>query len=292
MRNNKYSSDYKLYSQRLNQSVFENNQNLVEIEQINSISLDIWDKKYRVTTNKLNDLVTDRRDKKAKPQSLSEFAVSLNLPIELLIEQFKSAGVSNLNSDTLITERHKTALLEYLRAEHGVFNKDKILLTRKRVVLYEDEKPPSKTVILLEDVNDELLFYLAKNPELIYKLESRKFEELIAKLFADKGHEVSLTKSTRDGGYDIFARVKDAFSEFIVLAECKRYSPENKVGVEVVRGLYGVVDINKANQGLIITSSFFTKDAQQEQLRIGNRIGLKDYNNLIEWLKPYSEKNK
>ena len=271
--------------------MFENNQNLVEIKKINSISLNIWDKKYRVTTNNLSDLVTDRRDNKAKPQSLSEFTAYLNLPIELLIEQFTSAGVSNLNSDTLITERHKTALLEYLRAEHGVFNKDKILLTRKRVVLYEDEKPQSKTVILLEDVNDELLFYLAKNPELIYKLESRKFEELIAKLFADKGHEVSLTKSTRDGGYDIFARVKDAFSEFIVLAECKRYSPENKVGVEVVRGLYGVVDINKANQGLIITSSFFTKDAQQEQLRIGNRIGLKDYNNLIEWLKPYSNIN-
>lgn len=272
--------------------MFENNQNLVEIKKINSISLNIWDKKYRVTTNNLSDLVTDRRDNKAKPQSLSEFAASLNLPIELLIEQFKSAGVSNLNSDTLITERHKTALLEYLRAEHGLSNKDKTPLTRKRVVLYEDEKPQKNTIILLEDINHELLLYLATKPQHLHELSSRKFEQVIARLFADSGYEVNLTKKTRDGGYDIFARVKDAFSEFIILAECKKYKPENKVGVEVVRGLYGVTEAHKANQGLIITSSFFTKDAQQEQLRIGNRIGLKDYNNLIEWLKPYSEKNK
>lgn len=291
MRNNKYSSDYKLYSQRLNQSEFENNQNLVENKQINSISLDIWDKKYRVTTNNLSDFVTVRGDVKLKPQSLNEFALFLNLPIELVIEQFKNAGVSNLNSDALITERHKTALLEYLRAEHGVSNKGKILLTRKRVILHEDEKPQKNTIILLQDVNDELLFYLAKNPELIYKLDSRKFEQLIAKLFADRGHEVSLTKSTRDGGYDIFARVKDAFSSFIILVECKKYSAENKVGVEVVRGLYGVTEAHKANQGLIITSSYFTKGAQQEQLRIGNRIGLKDYNDLVEWINPYSKQS-
>jgi len=133
------------------------------------------------------------------------------------------------------------------------------------------------------------LFYLAKNPNYIYDLGSRKFEEFIAKLFEDKGYQVNLTKSTRDGGYDIFARVKDTFSEFIILAECKKYSPENKVGVEVVRKLYGVTEMNNANQGLVITSSFFTKDAQREQLRVGNRIGLKDYNDLVEWIKPYSK---
>jgi restriction system protein len=217
-------------------------------------------------------------------QTLDSFSTDLGLPVELLIEQFKNAGIPNLTAEHLISEANKSALLEYLRAEHGNSSKS------KSVPIYEDEPPPTKTLVVLADVNDELLFYLAKNPNLIYELGSRKFEELIAKLFADRGHEVSLTKSTRDGGYDIFAKVKDAFSEFIILAECKKYSPDNKVGVEIVRGLYGVTEVNKANQGLIITSSFFTKDAQQEQLRIGNRIGLKDYNDLVEWIKPYSNK--
>jgi restriction system protein len=216
-------------------------------------------------------------------QTLAEFSNKLGLPAQMLIEQFQNAGVPNLKAEYLITESNKSALLNYLRAEQGISKKP------KSVPIYEDEPPPVKTQVVLADVNDELLFYLAKNPELIYELGSRKFEELIAKLFVDRGHEVSLTKSTRDGGYDIFAKIKDAFSEFIILAECKKYSPDNKVGVEIVRGLYGVTEVNKANQGLIITSSFFTKDAQQEQLRIGSRIGLKDYNDLVEWLKPYSK---
>lgn len=217
-------------------------------------------------------------------QSLVSFSTDLGLPVELLIEQFKNAGIPNLTAEHLISEANKSALLEYLRAEHSTASKS------NTVPIYEDDNSSKNQKILLEEVNDELLFVLAKNPNLIYQLGSRKFEELIAKLFSDRGHEVSLTKSTRDGGYDVFARVKDAFSSFVVLAECKKYSPENKVGVEVVRGLYGVAEAHRANQGLIITSSFFTKDARQEQLRIGERIALKDYNDLVEWIKPYASK--
>ena len=217
-------------------------------------------------------------------QTLYSFSTDLGLPVELLIEQFQNAGIPNLTAEHLISEANKSALLEYLRAEHGTPSKS------KTVSIYENDNSSTNQKILLEEVNDELLFVLAKNPNLIYQLGSRKFEELIAKLFSDRGYEVSLTKSTRDGGYDVFARVKDAFSSFVVLAECKKYSPENKVGVEVVRGLYGVTEAHRANQGLIITSSFFTKDAKQEQLRIGERIALKDYNDLVEWIKPYAAK--
>jgi HJR/Mrr/RecB family endonuclease len=128
---------------------------------------------------------------------------------------------------------------------------------------------------------------ISKSPNLLYQLAPRKFEELIARLFKDRGYEVSLTQSTRDGGYDLLAKIYDGIVSTVVLAECKRYKKENKVGVEVVRGLYGVTEAHRANQGLIITSSYFTKDAQEEQIRIGNRIGLRDFNNLVEWLKPY-----
>ncbi len=260
-----------------------------------SISLDIWDRKIRVNAvDRYGALVG--KPVNSKPKSILDFAHALGLPIELLIEQFSNAGMPNLTQDIIVTESHQSALLAHLRKAHRAEHPSKILLTRsevrkKRVLLYEDEVPKAKTQVLLEEVNDELLFYVAQKPELIYHLGHRKFEELVAKLFADRGYEVSLTKATRDGGYDIFAKVKDDFSEFIILAECKKYNPENKVGVEVVRGLYGVTEAYKANQGLIITSSFFSKDAHQEQMRIGNRIGLKDYNNLVDWIKPYSKVN-
>jgi HJR/Mrr/RecB family endonuclease len=215
--------------------------------------------------------------------SIAEFSAELKIPVESLISQFTNAGIPNLRPYHLVSETHKRSLLEYLRAENSTLHKT------KATQIYQNDEAFSTKQILLEEVNDELLFHLTKDPSILYQLGSRKFEELIAKLFADRGHEVSLTPKTRDGGYDILARVKDAFSEFIILAECKKYSPDNKVGVEIVRGLYGVVEEHKANQGIIITSSFFTKEAQQTQLRMGNRMALKDYNDLVEWIKPYSK---
>ena len=106
-------------------------------------------------------------------------------------------------------------------------------------------------------------------------------------MLEDNGCEVTLTKRTRDGGYDIFGRIKGLIASPVFLAECKRYAPDNKVGVEIVRSLYGVTEAHRANLGLIITSSSFTKDAREEKLRIGDRIDLKDFRDLCSWLSPY-----
>lgn len=302
MPNNKYGSDFRHYMHRniksdcLNQSASTGL--LIEVSGYANRNPEV---------RLMPDFNSSAKQSSDSVVSLAVFAIELGLPVQLLIDQFRNAGIPSLTPEVLISERHKAALLEYLRKEHGAIN-PKITLTRKDVskkrilvnkeelvgpisqdVLHLNETPSSESILLLEDVNAEFIYLIANNPSTMYQLGPRKFEELIAKLFSDRGHEVSLTKSTRDGGYDIWAKVKDAFSEFIILAECKKYSPENKVGVEIVRGLYGVTEMNKANQGLIITSSFFTKDAHQEQLRIGNRTGLKDYNNLVEWLEPYSK---
>jgi len=216
-------------------------------------------------------------------QTLNDFATDLGVAVEQLVEQFNRAGIPDLDKEYLVSITEKSALLDYLILER--LDKPQV----KPIYKEGSSNNNSNQQLILTEVNDELLFMLAKNPNLIYQLGSRKFEELIAKLFSNKGHEVTLTKQTRDGGYDILAKVTNAFSSFVVFDECKKYSPERKVGIEVVRALYGVTEAHRANKGLVITSSFFTRDAQQEQIRIGNRVELKDYNNLIEWLKPYSK---
>ena len=56
------------------------------------------------------------------------------MPIELLIEQLQTAGVKKkLADDTVLTEKDKTQLLDYLRQSHGAREaKNKITLTRKQ----------------------------------------------------------------------------------------------------------------------------------------------------------------
>ena len=66
--------------------------------------------------------------------NVTHFAKELGLPIELLIEQLQTAGVKKkLADDTVLTEKDKTQLLDYLRQAHGAKEaKHKITLTRKQ----------------------------------------------------------------------------------------------------------------------------------------------------------------
>jgi len=66
--------------------------------------------------------------------TVGQFAAELGLPTTLLLEQLRSAGVNKLSVEDKLDETDKTALLDYLRKEHGAAQppKNKITLTRKQ----------------------------------------------------------------------------------------------------------------------------------------------------------------
>jgi HJR/Mrr/RecB family endonuclease len=142
----------------------------------------------------------------------------------------------------------------------------------------------------LSEINDELIAYLAKHPEKMYEMEPRKFEELVAAIFRAKGYDVVLTPRTRDGGLDIRAFHKSDVGVFLTLIECKRYGPKRPVSVEIVRGLYGVTESERANAGLIVTTSSFTKDAKSFQDQNKYRVQLADQADLQHWLRNHRRK--
>jgi len=212
-----------------------------------------------------------------KPGTIGYFADRMRQRPATLIATLERAGIHGLTPSHYFDESAKEKLLAFLRVEHGPEAKS----------LYTDNSEISSKIVVVQSINAALLQQLAATPMLLHKLESRKFEELVAHLLEDQGCEVTLTKRTRDGGYDVLGRMKSGPANLLFLAECKRYSPENKVGVEVVRGLYGVTEAHRANLGLVITTSSFTRDAREEKLRIGPRIDLKEYSDLCAWLAPY-----
>ena len=65
--------------------------------------------------------------------TVAQFAAELGLPTALLLEQLKGAGVVKSAVEDKLEEADKSALLEYLRKEHGAAQvpKNKITLTRK-----------------------------------------------------------------------------------------------------------------------------------------------------------------
>ena len=66
--------------------------------------------------------------------TVEKFATELGLPVELLLEQLKSAGVDIAKSDDALSEEDKSLLLRYLQNSHGGEQKPKakITLTRKQ----------------------------------------------------------------------------------------------------------------------------------------------------------------
>jgi hypothetical protein len=139
-------------------------------------------------------------------------------------------------------------------------------------------------------VNDELIRYLAKHPKLLYELHPRRFEELVADLLRAQGFEPTLTPPTRDGGRDILAARSDALGSLLYLIECKRYAPNHKVGVDVVRAIHGVTQAERATKGVIVTTSSFTKDAIAFASPLKFGIGLHDFETLKSWLDSYRAK--
>ena len=87
-------------------------------------------------------------------------------------------------------------------------------------------------------------------------LSPRGFEIQLANFFSLRGYKTTITQSSKDGGVDIVLN-KDGQISYV---QCKMYS--KNVGVKAVRELYGVMQSNNVQNG-IVANGFggFSKDA-------------------------------
>jgi hypothetical protein len=141
--------------------------------------------------------------------------------------------------------------------------------------------------LAIEEVSENLLRSLAKDPNLLYQITPRRFEEVVAKILEDQGFTVKLTPPQKDGGIDMFAECETSLGKLLTIVECKRYTPRNPVRVDLVRNLYGVLNINRATQALIATTSYFTSEARSLQELFKYQMSLKDFGDISEWLQRY-----
>lgn len=205
-------------------------------------------------------------------------------------------------SDAVESEDHQAlpAIVEDLFETATEFNIDlsldqeaiedaaNILLCDEDAVLYQ---PPKVELIELPQIittfNDELIALLARKPSYLYELSPRDFEELIAEIFARQGFEVHLTKQTRDGGKDIIALYNKLGIQTKYIIECKRYT-NKPVGIELVQRLAGVRHALSANKAILATTSRFTSPALEWARQEVNlwSLDLKDYDDIVRWLRP------
>ena len=150
-----------------------------------------------------------------------------------------------------------------------------------------DERDESSSIIQTISLFDRALIErLRQFPEDLRVIDRRRFEQLIAELFSGFGYEVELTQRTRDGGKDIIA-IKRSEIDLRFLIECKRPDPGNSVGVSTVRELYGVKVDDGASKAILVTTTYFSPDAERFSERHRWELELKDFDAIKGWIAKY-----
>lgn len=81
----------------------------------------------------------------------------------------------------------------------------------------------------------------------------------MAELYRRRGFNATLTPASGDAGVDVFVARHDELGSSLSVIQCKRFAPDRKVGVGLVRELQGTLLGAGATAGVLLTTSFFTK---------------------------------
>ena len=130
----------------------------------------------------------------------------------------------------------------------------------------------------------ELHDKVARDPsaDALEKMSWREFEGLVAESFRREGYRiVERGGNGPDGGVDLELHMgSDKY-----LVQCKQWKV-SKVGVSIVRELYGVMTAERAVGGFVVTSGAFTEDAKEFSL--GRSIRLVDARRLRAMINAYA----
>ena len=170
---------------------------------------------------------------------------------------------------------------------------------------FAEEIPPQITVqalitagdkvsegILVEGVSIawyELIKMISRNPDDIYNIDPRTFEELIAGAYEKSGEydKVILTPRSGDKGRDVIAE-KNGFGSLRIVDQIKRNRITHPVTAEDVRALAGVIYLDhNVSKGVVTTSGVFAPNVEKDELIqkvLPYRLELRPRDILIPWL--------
>jgi restriction system protein len=180
-------------------------------------------------------------------------------------------------------------------ASHKIFLKWVGIYSEKRkqreLAAGNKETEPHIEEIAIEEIDIDETTNAKTNykQELLAILRNMKptnFEKFSLLLLRENDFEdLKLTGGSKDEGVDGFGILRvNPFVSFRVLFQCKRYAEDNKVVRTQIADFRNAM-LGRAEKGIFITTSFFTKDAEFEATRDGaDPIELVNADKLIEMI--------
>ncbi|MBN1509823.1 MAG: restriction endonuclease [Sedimentisphaerales bacterium] len=125
----------------------------------------------------------------------------------------------------------------------------------------------------LTDIHSEVFDYVEEHPEALARLSWRQYEEVLDSIFKNQGYYTELGPGTNDGGVDIRLYQNSAIPELVTVVQAKRYT-SRPIGLDAVAALLGVAVEQRAERGILATTSRFQPKAQRFAKSTQSRIDL------------------
>lgn len=147
-----------------------------------------------------------------------------------------------------------------------------------------DEQIAAGIARITANVADELLTRIqGQEPEFF---EQAVLDLLMAMGYGGAEGSASRTQLSRDGGIDGIID-QDALGLSRIYVQAKRYASDNTVGRPAIQEFVGALAGNAANQGVFITTSRFSADAQRYAEQVPTRVVLVDGERLTRMMIRY-----
>jgi restriction system protein len=168
-------------------------------------------------------------------------------------------------------------------------------LLTQAVINCGDKVPDGQLVLVVAPAWFEIVRWLEKDPNAMFSISPRKWEEIIAGAYERTGFfdRVTLTKRSGDYGRDVIAE-KSGWGSVRFIDQVKAYKVGHLVTAKEVRELgFVLLSDQGANKGIVTTTSDFAPRIADDPLikpHMPNRIELVNGKQLIERLKDLAKK--
>jgi restriction system protein len=135
----------------------------------------------------------------------------------------------------------------------------------------------------------EIIKLFERDPNAIYQLDWRKWEEMIAGAYAEQDFDVILTPRSGDKGRDVIATSRGGYGSIRFFEQVKAYKPGNLVPADDIRAMLGVLSAEgNVSKGIVTTTSEFAPGIlADENIKrfMPHRLELKARDALLDWLR-------
>ena len=163
------------------------------------------------------------------------------------------------------------------------------VLLAQAIVLSTQQSSEGRIIDAVAPAWFEILRLIRRDPDAIYLIPPRTWEEIIAGAYERSGFDrVTLTPRSGDFGRDIIAE-KTGWGSVRFINQVKAYKPGHLVTAEEVRALgFELLSDRSANKGIVTTTSDFAPRIAQDpyiEPHMPNRIELINGKELLQRLR-------